>query len=178
MIRLWTSGFDSQRRTEVRPFGENSPLLGHIVEHAGVGGHPPFWNFSSACYLGNAVRTHLYGEKEITLLDEFETALETAWAKEVGKPTPDAKQECLWFSPTEIRDRLAGQAVRYHDVVCWDIDLGAIMRRYLSAGWGEYFYWSPPSPLGNRLKDKLNGYGGLAKMQERFREAWAEETGT
>ena len=171
-MRLWTSGMDVNKKTEVRPYGEGSPLLGHIYPHSG---DPAFWDFQAACQLGEKVRSHLFGEHQITTFNEFEEALEKAWGAEVGDPSPDKKHLDLWFSPVEVTDRLEGEEVKYYDVGIWDVNLGAVMQRYGNAGWGDWDYWSPGTPVVDRIKGRVSSDEDRSVVCGRIRLAWQEE---
>ena len=184
-FRLWTSG---KPKNEVRIYGENSPLLGHIVPHyfekENLSGGDNFWNFEPACSLGDHVRgwwsdRSVAGDSALTKdWMTFVKFLERCYAKEVGGPSVDDKINKSYINYGQRyydANRGAGQANQYHDVGIYDINLGAILRQYETNSWGFWYMWSSGSPLCERMRGKAGSSQSMVVVFNRIMDAWNDE---
>ena len=175
-LRLYYSAMDADDRTMVRICGMTSPVLGYIVQRSAQG--KGYWILQPACKLGQRVRERLNGEKVQDRLNEFETLLEKCYSEEVGPPSPDGeKPGGLWFDPNIREDTLNGQKIREVDVCGYDINLGALIQRYETAGWSHWYYFAPDGyPFAEEMRKNVHNSANFAAIKQRARKAWELQT--
>ena len=80
----------------------------------------------------------------------------------------------LSFSEVVIKDKWDEEAVNYYDVWIYDLNLGAIMKRYQTAGWSDWFHWSNDSWICDELTERthLASQASLADARTMVKKAW------
>ena len=175
--RFWYDEPDHAGLIGVRFSTRHSGHIGCIAPVYGSGasfGHKSSWLFAGF----NAIGDELSLRMKDTLIEQIDAhvdKLEEVWADMVGPPTPDKWQKELQFSVLGAKDRLGGQAVNYYDFWIYDLNLGAVMKRYETAGWSDWYYWSSGAWIGDQIKSRAGGTDPLlASMKTKVQDAWAE----
>ena len=176
--RLWYDEPDHQGLIGVRFSTRHSGHIGVIAPVYGSGAS--FGAHSSWLFAGmNAIGDELAARMKDTLIEQIDdhvTKLEEVWKDMVGDPSPDPWKKELTFSQVEIDGTLDNQKVRYYDMWIYDMNLGAIMKKYETNGWGDWFYWSPGTWIGDQLNSKSGVDVALLGKKKDMTEAWAELT--
>lgn len=176
--RLYIDEPDHNGLIGVRFSGRHSGHIGVIEPVYGSGasfGHKSSWLFVGL----NAIGNELAARMKDTLIEQISdhvAKLEEVWGDMAGDPSPDEWTKELSYGQ-RVSDALHGQKVVYYDVVMYDINLGAVMMRYESDGWSDWFYWSPDTWICNKLKEGVNvsAFNNLvANVKINVEKAWAD----
>ena len=151
----------------VYPYQKGMPILGTAAEQQG--NPDDTYHFIPANELGRqalgTVSTHA---KMSGLMD----ALEKQWGYYVGDPSPDITATTLHLG-IETKDKLDGRAIMSRDVICWDLNLGALITEYESRGWSAWRLWTPPTALGRLLARQFPGeYGDAIEAFNALIKTW------
>ena len=175
--RLYIDEPDHKGLMGVRFSGRHSGHIGVIAPVYGSGAS--FGEHSSWLFAGmDAIGDELARRMKDTLIQQIKThvvKLNSVWVDMVGDPSPDSWTKELYIGK-QVDDELNGQKVKYHDVNIYDINLGAIMMRYETAGWSDWFYWSPGTWLCDTLKGKTGTSHDYFVLCNQVRSGWAELT--